>query len=140
MRNANAAKRRLKYCTKIQNERQLLRQQEKELLIELAELQTMKSENQRIFERTKTMPVWQAIATRQLQSRLVAATRKKFLQELGEKVQQHLYGSNNTLQDGGAVEHAAPPIGPDDAALFDRYLQEVDVAYNQVDVYSTLGV
>ncbi|KAK1929822.1 hypothetical protein P3T76_014668 [Phytophthora citrophthora] len=81
IRNANAAKRRLKYCKKVEDERQLLRQQEKELSTELIKLQAAKSETQLIFERTKTMPIWRAIATRQLQSRIVAETERRRLRD-----------------------------------------------------------
>ncbi|GMF40804.1 unnamed protein product [Phytophthora lilii] len=108
-RNANAAKRRLKYTKKVENERQQLKQQEKELSAELAELQAKQTETNWIQEKTRSMPVWRAIATRQLQGRLVAeeerrrlrsavASRKKLLQELGGKVQQHLYGARDILQ------------------------------------------
>ncbi|POM77679.1 Hypothetical protein PHPALM_4902 [Phytophthora palmivora] len=131
--NANAAKRRLKYCKKIESEREQLKRQEKELVVELAELQ---AKNQVIFEKTQTMPVWKAIATRQLQSRLEAeaerrrlratvTTRSKLLQELGEKLQRHLVPLH-------PVEMNSIMIEPDDTVLFERYLQEMDGAYGQV--------
>ncbi|KAG3052319.1 hypothetical protein PI125_g26182 [Phytophthora idaei] len=137
IRNANAAKRRLKYCKKIENEREQLRQQEKELAVELVELQAKQSER---HVETRSMPVWQAIATRQLQSRVAAeaelrrlrdivATRTKLLRELGEKVQLHLQGAHQDDRDAG---QSGPPLTPEDTVLFERYLREMDEAYNQV--------
>ncbi|KAG7375197.1 hypothetical protein PHYPSEUDO_002662 [Phytophthora pseudosyringae] len=90
------------------------------------------------------MPVWKAIATRQLQSRLVneaerrrlrqvVATRSKLLQELGEKVEQQLQGAATDGSDAAAAGQSVPPVGPEDTALFERYVQELDVAYEQVD-------
>ncbi|OWY97191.1 hypothetical protein PHMEG_00032342 [Phytophthora megakarya] len=134
----NAAKRRLKYCKKIESERTQLKQQEKELTIELAELQAMHSENQLVFEKTRTMPVWKAIATRQLQSRIVAeaeqrrlraivATRSKLLQEIGEKVHKYLTGPDAPLHSGSSMR-----IESADVVLFESFLQEVDNVYSQV--------
>lgn len=139
LRNANAAKRRLKYCKKIENERGQLKQQEKELSGELAELQAEQNERQVV---TRSMPVWQAVATRQLQSWLLAeaerrrlrelvGTRTQLLRELGEKVQQHLQGAHRSDNADGK---STPPLTPDDIALFERYLHvdDMDVAYSQV--------
>ncbi|ETK72769.1 hypothetical protein L917_19935, partial [Phytophthora nicotianae] len=135
IRNANAAKRRLKYCKKIENERELLKQQAKELAGELVELQAKQSERHVV---TPSMPVWQAVAIRQLQSRLkaeaerrrlreIVATRTKLLRELGEKVQQHLQGAHQEDRTGEGT-----PLTAEDKTLFEKYLQDMDVAYSQV--------
>ncbi|KAL3666164.1 hypothetical protein V7S43_008952 [Phytophthora oleae] len=87
------------------------------------------------------MPVWRPIATRQLQSRVVAeaerrrlrnivAASTKVLQELGEKVQEHLTGA--IKEDGGAGDNALL-LEPDDENLFDRYIQDIESEFNQVD-------
>ncbi|KAJ8552526.1 hypothetical protein ON010_g10021 [Phytophthora cinnamomi] len=135
VRNANAAKRRLKYAKKVKDEKE-------QLVAKLAGLKATKSENKWIMERTRSMPVWRAIATRQLQGRLVAETERRRLRELvaaratlihelGEKMRRHLQGSGVSMDE--TEGQSAPPLEQEDVLLFDKYLLEVDTAFDGID-------
>lgn len=142
-RKDNANKRRRKYNKKVEDERKLLKQQEQELSKELGELQAKQSENKWLLEKTKLILVWQAIATRQLQGRLVVEAKRrrlrdlvvrrtKLVQVLGEKMHEHLH-SNAALLDDGTSEESATLLEPNDSVLFERYLAEAGAAYEQID-------
>uniref|UniRef100_H3GPU3 Uncharacterized protein n=1 Tax=Phytophthora ramorum TaxID=164328 RepID=H3GPU3_PHYRM len=69
IKNAQAAKRRLKYRAKLKNERQTLKDEEKSLSEELKHMQHARKKAKSLQERSITAPVWKAIATRQMEGR-----------------------------------------------------------------------
>lgn len=142
-RNANAAKRRLKYSTKIKNERQSLKQQEKELLDILAKLQEERNRERWTKGKIPPKSAWRAIAARQLQGRLAAERQRLQLRNavkrraasveaLREMVYQQLCKTDNFLCDVN-TELSLSVLDATDVAMFERFSIEVDVAYKQTD-------
>ncbi|EGZ09045.1 hypothetical protein PHYSODRAFT_389535, partial [Phytophthora sojae] len=74
-----AAKRRLKYETKIKNERKTLQEEEKALLEQLQEMQRTRKKVKSLGDKSSAVPLWKAIATRQMEGRVVAQEQQKRL-------------------------------------------------------------
>ncbi|KAG7383902.1 hypothetical protein PHYBOEH_009729 [Phytophthora boehmeriae] len=151
IRKQQAAKRRNKYRNKLRNERQMLEEQEILLTDELAKLQHTRKKIKSLREKDAAVPAWRAIATRQMEGRLVAEAQQQRLQsavehrdnlisELGAMVQQRLYGSTGAICDGERVKSDVQ-IVPEDIVLLDEYLQSMDAIYSQTDeVFRACGV
>ncbi|KAL3670925.1 hypothetical protein V7S43_004110 [Phytophthora oleae] len=141
IKNAQAAKRRLKYRKKLKNERETLYEQEKTLADELNQLQHARKKVKSIQETSVTAPLWKAVASRQMDGRLVAqeqqqrlknavSSRAKVLQEVNEMMLRRICASNLR---GQAERPNTVELEPDDIALFEEYLQDMDDVYKQTD-------
>ncbi|GMF24373.1 unnamed protein product [Phytophthora lilii] len=147
IKNAQAAKRRLKYRNKLKNERQTLLEQEKTLSEDLASLQHARKKVKSLQEKSVTVPLWKGIATRQMEGRLVAeeqqrrlksavASRAKAIAEVKEAMRQELCGASclNICADAGVVtKQEILQLDADDVALFEDYLQDMDIVYAQTN-------
>ncbi|KAG7384940.1 hypothetical protein PHYPSEUDO_002086 [Phytophthora pseudosyringae] len=147
IQNAQAAKRRLKYRNKLKNERLTLLEQEKVLSDELSHLQRARRKAKAIEERSVAAPLWEAVASRQMDGRRVAeeqqwrlknavASRAKMIQEVDEMMRQQLFGVATTklcAEGDIAATASAVQLDADDTALFEEYLQDMDVVYKQMD-------
>ncbi|KAG2962484.1 hypothetical protein PC119_g25793, partial [Phytophthora cactorum] len=144
LKNAQAAKRRHRYRVKLKNERQTLQEQEKTLSEELKTLQSARKKTRTIQENSIAAPLWKSIASRQMDGRVVAeeqerrlknavASRAKVIQEVNEMIRQQLCVVNAPDTQEMAKESNGVELDPDDIALFEEYLQDMDVVYKQTD-------
>ncbi|KAG1692557.1 hypothetical protein DVH05_025309 [Phytophthora capsici] len=144
IKNAQAAKRRLKYRKKLKNERETLNEQEKTLTEELDRLERVKKKAKAVEETSVTAPLWKAIASSQMDGRVVAeeqqqrlkkavSSRAKVLQEINEMMLRRICGTDasNSLREVEKTD--AMELEPDDIALFEEYLQDMDEVYKQTD-------
>lgn len=148
-----AAKRRSKYRAKLKNERQTLEQEEKTLSTELQSLQQVRKRIKVVRERSVAVPVWRAIATRQMEGRLVAEEQQRrltsavrnratLIAEVGEMMQQKLSESKERhAASQRAVCNSVVELDAEDTALYEEYLQDLDEIYSQTDaVFRAQGV
>ncbi|RLN80925.1 hypothetical protein BBJ28_00003395 [Nothophytophthora sp. Chile5] len=154
VQSAQAAKRRLEYREKVKDEWRSLQQEESALSAELLKLQRARAEAKKLQESSLALSVWRAIATRQMEGRLVAEAqhrrletavenRAKVIQEVGSMLHERLYGSGAALPTGnGTLEQQSTiRLEPDDTALYEDYLQDLAGIYAQTDeVFRLCGV
>ncbi|KAH7465576.1 hypothetical protein KRP22_014321 [Phytophthora ramorum] len=155
IKNAQAAKRRLKYRAKLKNERQTLKDEEKSLSEELKHMQHARKKAKSLQERSITAPVWKAIATRQMEGRLVAEEQQRLLKKavghrsqlisrVSEMVQQRLYGSSVPaicVDTGDERKQSFSEVNADDVALFEDFLQDLDAVYSRTDdIFQACGL
>ncbi|ETK81417.1 hypothetical protein F441_13330 [Phytophthora nicotianae CJ01A1] len=144
LRIAQAAKRRHRYRVKIKNERQTLQEQEKTLSEELKALQRARKKTRTIQENCIAVPLWKAIASRQMDGRLIAeeqerrlkcavVSRAKVIQEVNNMMQQQLNGVSSPNAPGMTKTSNDVELDADDIALFEEYLQDMDEVYKQTD-------
>ncbi|OWY95418.1 hypothetical protein PHMEG_00034580, partial [Phytophthora megakarya] len=140
VKNAQAAKRRLKYRTKLKTERQTLQEQEIVLSGELIHLQHARKRAKYLQQQSKTIPLWKDITKRQKDGRLEAEEyqkslkrsvnfRSKTISELEEMIRQKLYGANASMICADFEEKRAVELNLDDKVLFEDYLNDLDVVY-----------
>ncbi|KAG2792965.1 hypothetical protein PC119_g25794, partial [Phytophthora cactorum] len=141
IKNAQAAKRRLKYRKKLRNERETLEDEERNLSEELEELQRARKRAKALGNKTLATSTWRAIAIRQKEGRLVAEqqqrrlqtaveNRAKMIEELGQMMRDS--GSNNTANiEEDKRSHLRP--NADDTVLFDEFLHDLEVIYPRAD-------
>ncbi|KAG7384944.1 hypothetical protein PHYPSEUDO_002090 [Phytophthora pseudosyringae] len=79
IRNAQAAKRRLRYRRKLKGEKETLKQHENELTTQLTGLQVAQAELKAKQASSLTFGAWRAVAARQLERRLQAEQQQKVL-------------------------------------------------------------
>lgn len=154
VRNAQAAKRRLKYHSKLKNERQTLQEQEQTLSDVLSHLQQARTRVKSLQQESVAVPVWKAIATRQMEGRLVAeeqqrrlrsavAHRSQVISELGEIMRLRLFGSKDPTicaDTEKATSECSLQLNADDKALFEDYLHDVEAVYARTDdVFQSCG-
>lgn len=144
LKNALAAKRRHRYRVKLKNERQTLQEQEKTLSEEFKTLQRAKKKSKTIQASTIASPLWKDIASRQMDGRLVAeeqerrlknavASRTKVIQEVNGLMRHQLCSANGPNLDKVTKTSTDVELEPDDVALFEEYLQDMDMVYKQTD-------
>ncbi|KAG6603049.1 uncharacterized protein IUM83_17601 [Phytophthora cinnamomi] len=148
---AKAAKRRLKYVNKIKSERKTLEEDEKRLSEQLSHLQHARKRAKSLWDKSSAVPVWKAIATRQMEGRLVAEeqqkrlkhavkNRAKVIEEIGEMVRKRSFGSKKAGQDNLAIQQSNE-LNPDDTALFEEFIHDLDVVYARTDeVFRACGI
>ncbi|EGZ09011.1 hypothetical protein PHYSODRAFT_305814 [Phytophthora sojae] len=146
---AKVAKRRLKYANRIKNERKTLEEEAKALSEELHHLQHTRKKVKSLWDKSSAMPLWRAIATRQMEGRLVAEeqqhklkhaveTRAKVLEEIGAMVRTKL---DHAERDEMTIIPQNNELDADDCVLYEEFLQDLDVIYAETDaVFRACGV
>ncbi|GMF18340.1 unnamed protein product [Phytophthora lilii] len=140
IRNAQAAKRRLRYRQKLKNEKETLQQEEVELTTKLSDLQKAAAEKKVPRGDQMVLSVWRAIATRQKERRFEAEAqqrqlraavinRARLIHQLNAMTQQpeKPEGTNKQLEDKRADEPK------DGTVLFKTFLEELDGLYERTD-------
>ncbi|RLN67032.1 hypothetical protein BBJ28_00019012 [Nothophytophthora sp. Chile5] len=142
VKNALAAKRRLRYRQKLKTERKFLQQQESELSTLLHQLQQRRAQAKAHRDYSLAFSAWRAIAALQMESRLQAeaqhrqleaaiASRAVQIQQMNELLQQRLVDS-----DASRFMSTGEPsfgMGSSDAMLFEAFLRDLDSIYAQTD-------
>jgi hypothetical protein len=151
VQNAQAARRRLKYRTKLKTERHTLQEQEKSLTEQLGHLQHTRKKPRPLQAQNDEIPLWEAVAMGQREGRVVAEEQRRRLQaavdsrnsvlsEIGEMMRQR-YGVETPMICAGPEPETAVPLSPDDKALFEDYLHDLDVVYARTDeMFEASGV
>ncbi|ETI41368.1 hypothetical protein F443_13391 [Phytophthora nicotianae P1569] len=150
MKNAQAAKRRLKYRKKLRSERETLEDEEKLLSEELEELQRARKRAKALGDKTLATSTWRAIAIRQKEGRLVAEeqqrrlqnaveNRAKAIEEIARMIRDDMKGSKHTAN----IEmdkRSLLKLNADDTVLFDEFLDDLEVMYPRTDeVFQACG-
>ncbi|KAG1712568.1 hypothetical protein DVH05_000310 [Phytophthora capsici] len=145
VKNAQAAKRRLKYVTKLKTERQSLREQEVVLSKELDELHRARKRAKSLQQQSDSLLLWKTIARRQLEGKLVAEAQQKSLNQavvhrshvisdVEEMVWQRLHNTPMGFLDSElSAKESEFHLNGDDIVLFEDYLQDLDSVYGQTD-------
>lgn len=149
-RNAQAAKRRLKYQEKLKNERYTLEEEEINLSDELEELQRARKRAKTLGDIRTPSSMWRAIAIRQKEGRVVAEeqqrrlqnvvdNRAKVIEEIGQMMRERVCGSKSSVDIKMAKENSVQ-LNADDTALFEEFLHDLDVVYARTeDVFRSCG-
>ncbi|RLN80923.1 hypothetical protein BBJ28_00003393 [Nothophytophthora sp. Chile5] len=142
VKNALAAKRRLRYREKLKTERKSLQQQESKLSTMLRQLQQRRAQAKTHRNDSLTFSAWRAIATLQMDNRLQAeaqhqqleaavASRAVLIQQMNGLLQQRLVdGDASRFMSTGEVSSG---VGSSDAMLFEAFLRDLDSVYAQTD-------
>ncbi|KAL4145154.1 hypothetical protein PRNP1_012827 [Phytophthora ramorum] len=142
IRNAQAAKRRLRYRQKLKDEKEILFLQESELSGELSKLQAAEAEKKRKQAGNLALGAWKAVAARQLERRMEAEQlqkqlrtqvvgRSRFIHQLNVMLQERL--QHNQWGRLVSWETMKTSRADDGAALFKGFLSDIDALYAQTD-------
>ncbi|KAG7384942.1 hypothetical protein PHYPSEUDO_002088 [Phytophthora pseudosyringae] len=137
LRNAQAAKRRLRYRQKLKDERETLQQQEVEMSSMLSRLQNAREAEKRSQVDNISLSVWKAIATRQKEKRLEAEQTQRQLRAAVVGRARMVRQMNSLLQrphkDEEKKSLCEEKGGVDGAVLFETFVAELDAIYAQTD-------
>lgn len=140
VRNAQAAKRRLRYRQKLKDEKETLQQEETELSSELARLQEKHEAAARNQVDNLSLGVWKAIATRQKERRIEAEQTQKQLRAAVIERARMIHQLNTLLQLSGIDEKKNALCGgrsdvvqDDDSVLLKNFIGELDTVYAQTN-------
>ncbi|RLN67031.1 hypothetical protein BBJ28_00019011 [Nothophytophthora sp. Chile5] len=149
-RNAQAAKRRVKYRQRLKDEWQLLRQQESELSMELSNLQKAQAQAKALRGSSLALPVWRTIAVLQREKRREVETQQEGLRAAVASqamVLQHMKGLLHQILSVDQPERLKPcenhavRMERHETALFEDFLQELEPLYAQTDeVFDACGL
>ncbi|KAK1929552.1 hypothetical protein P3T76_014950 [Phytophthora citrophthora] len=140
VRNAQAAKRRLKYRQKLKGEKETLQQQETELSSELDRLQEKQEAARRNQVDNLSLGVWKAIATRQKERRIEAEQTQKQLRAAVVGRARMIHQLDSLLQFSGIGEkkntlcaERSDAVQRADSVLFNNFIGELDAVYAQTN-------
>ncbi|RLN80924.1 hypothetical protein BBJ28_00003394 [Nothophytophthora sp. Chile5] len=142
VRNAQAAKRRVKYRQRLKDEWQLLRQQESELSMELSDLQKVQAQAKVLRRSSLALPAWRVITALQREKRREAETQHEGLRATVASqamVIQQMKGLLRQILTVDEPERLKPcekhasSMESHETALFEDFLRELEPLYAQTD-------